>query len=125
MTNPTPDTKKLDKRGLPAPLKTAAKAALDKKAEDLRILDLRATSAFTDFFIIMHGNSGRQNAAIADAVEDALKKAKIRPLGVEGKAHGEWILLDYGAFIVHVFSRAARDYYAMEKLWADAPRASY
>lgn len=125
MTNATTDTKKLDKRGLPSALKTAAKAALDKKAEDLRILDLRGTSAFTDFFIILHGNSGRQNAAIADGIEEALKKVKLRPLGVEGRAHGEWILMDYGFFLVHVFSRAARDYYAMEKLWADAPRASY
>jgi ribosome-associated protein len=125
MTTTTTETKKLDKRGLPAALKTAAKAALDKKAEDLKILDLRGTSAFTDFFVIMHGNSSRQNAAIVDAVEDALKQSKLRPLGIEGKAHGEWILMDYGAFIVHVFSRAARDYYAMEKLWADAPRAAY
>jgi ribosome-associated protein len=125
MTNPTTDSKKLDKRSIPPALKATAKAALDKKAEDLRILDLRGTSAFTDFFVILHGNSGRQNAAIADGIEDALKAVKLRPLGVEGRAHGEWILMDYGFFLVHIFSRAARDYYAMEKLWADAPRASY
>lgn len=125
MTTSTTDPKKLDKRGLPADLKTAAKAALDKKAEDLRILDLRGTSAFTDYFVIMHGNSSRHNVALADALEDVLKKSKIRPMGVEGRLHGEWILMDYGFFIVHIFSRAARDYYAMEKLWADAPRAAY
>jgi ribosome-associated protein len=125
MTTSTSDPKKLDKRGLPAALKTAAKAALDKKAEDLRILDLRGTAAFTDYFILMHGNSGRHNAALADAMEESLRQAKIRPLGIEGRLHGEWILLDYGSFIIHVFSRAARDYYAMEKLWADAPRAAY
>ncbi len=125
MTKTPTDPKKLDKRGLPAALKTAAKAALDKKAEDLRILDLRGTSAFTDYFVLMHGNSSRHNAALCDAVEEVLKKAKIRPLGIEGKLHGEWILMDYGSFIVHIFSRAARDYYAMEKLWADAPRAAW
>jgi ribosome-associated protein len=123
---PTPaEAKKLDKRGLPAALKATAKAALDKKAEDLRILDLRHTSAFTDYFVLMHGNSGRHNAALCDAVEEALRKAKIRPLGIEGKLHGEWILMDFGSFIVHIFSRTARDYYAMEKLWADAPRAAW
>jgi ribosome-associated protein len=125
MTQKTTIVKALNKRSLPPALKAAVKAALDKKAEDVCVLDLREASAFTDYFVILHGNSGRQNAAVADFVESELKPGHGRPLGVEGKAHGEWVLLDYGFFIVHVFSRAARDYYALEKLWGDAPRADY
>lgn len=125
MTTANPNLRKLDKRNLPAVLKAAVKAALDKQAEDILVLDLRTISAFTDYFIILHGNSGRQNAAIAEAVEFELKQARHRPLGVEGKSNGEWILIDYGFFIIHIFSRAARDYYALEKLWADAPQAVY
>jgi len=125
MTTANSNLKKIDKRNLPAALKAAVKAALDKQAEDIRVLDLRAVSSFTDYFIILHGNSGRQNAAIAEAIEFELKQARHRPLGVEGKSHGEWILIDYGFFIIHVFSRVARDYYALEKLWADAPQAFY
>jgi ribosome-associated protein len=125
MTEETVKTRTLNKRGLPAVLKAAVQAALDKKAEDVCVLDLREASAFTDYFIILHGNSARQNVAVAEAIEFQLKNGYGRPLGVEGKLHGEWILLDYGAFVVHVFSRAARDYYALEKLWGDAPRANY
>jgi ribosome-associated protein len=125
MTSDTSTIKALDKRKLPAAVKAAVKAVLDKKGEDVCVLDLRSASAFTDYFIILHGNSSRQNAAVADAVEMALKAGHGRPLGIEGKAHGEWILLDYGGFVVHVFSRAARDYYGLEKLWRDAPRADY
>lgn len=125
MTQPSATRKTINKRNLPAALKTAVKAALDKKAEDVCVLDLREASAFTDYFVIVHGLSGRQNAAVADFIESELKGGHLRPLGVEGKSHGEWILLDYGQFVVHVFSRAARDYYALEKLWGDAPRADY
>ncbi len=125
MTQEIVKPKTLNKRSLPAELKAAVQAALDKKAEDVCVLDLREASAFTDYFIILHGNSGRQNAAVAESIEARLKSGHGRPLGVEGKLHGEWILLDYGAFVVHVFSRAARDYYALEKLWGDAPRADY
>jgi ribosome-associated protein len=125
MTEEIIKTKALNKRGLPAVLKAAVQAALDKKAEDVCVLDLREASAFTDYFIILHGNSARQNVAVADNIEFQIKTGYGRPLGVEGKIHGEWILLDYGAFVVHVFSRAARDYYALEKLWGDAPRANY
>ena len=125
MNHPNVPSQKLDKRSLPAPLRAAVRAALDKKAEDVRVLDLRAAAAFTDYFVLMHGNSSRQNAALAENIEFVLKQGHLRPLGVEGKAHGEWVLMDYGFFVVHIFSRAARDYYAMEKLWADAPRADY
>ena len=69
----------------------------------------------------MTGMNARQTAALADAIERDLKAQNLRPLGVEGAARGEWILMDYGWFFVHVFSPAARDYYALEKLWGDAP----
>ena len=125
MTSETKRIPALNKRSLPAALKTAVTAALDKKAEDVCVLDLRNAAAFTDYFLILHGLSPRQNAALADHIESALKPALGRPLGVEGKSHGEWILLDYGIFVVHIFSRTARDYYALDKLWGDAPRADY
>ena len=121
----TPKPKKAAKRTLPAEIKAAVKAAQDKKAEEILVLDLREAFAFTDFFVVMHGLSSRQNGAIAGAIEQSLKRDGLRPLGVEGEAHGEWILMDYGFFVVHVFSRTARAYYALEKLWGDVPRISY
>ena len=121
----TPKPKKTTKRTLPPEIKVAVKAAQDKKAEEILVLDLRAAFAFTDFFVVMHGLSARQNGAVAGAIEHELKKTGLRPLGIEGEAHGEWILLDYGFFVVHVFSRPARAYYALEKLWGDVPRLAY
>jgi ribosome-associated protein len=113
------------KRSLPREIRLAVEASLAKKAEDLCILSLSDLSSFTDFFLVMHGNSSRQNAAIADGVESELKKAGTRPLSVEGRETEEWILLDYGFFVVHVFSPKAREYYSLEKLWGDAPRLDY
>jgi ribosome-associated protein len=119
------EAKKITKRGLPSDIKTAVKAGQDKKGEEILVLDLRAVSSFTDFFIIMNGNSGRQNASLAETIAQDLKKSGVRPLGVEGAAHGEWVLMDYGNFVVHIFSKPARDYYALEKLWGDAPKLAY
>lgn len=117
--------KTFTKRSLPREIRLAVEASLAKKAEDLCILSLSDLSSFTDFFLVMHGNSSRQNAAIADGVESELKKAGTRPLSVEGRETEEWILLDYGFFVVHVFSPKAREYYSLEKLWGDAPRLDY
>ena len=117
--------KKLTKRGLPASVRLAVETALAKKAEDLCVLDLRELTSFTDFFLIGHGNSSRQNAAVAEAIEAALKPAGHRPLSVEGRESADWVLLDYGSFVVHIFSRAARDRYGLEKLWGDAPRLDF
>ena len=117
--------KKATRRTLPVEVKTAVKAAEAKKAEDIQVLDLRAAFAFTDFFIVMHGLSARQNGAIAGAIEQELKRAGLRPLGIEGEARGEWILMDYGFFVVHIFSRTARIYYSLEKLWGDVPKVVY
>jgi len=116
---------KLDKRRLPIEVRISIKASQTKKAEDLLVMDLRGIATFTDFFIIMHGNSTRQNIAIYENIKEELKKKNIQSLSFEGREHGEWILMDYGSFIVHVFSKKAREYYSLEKLWGDAPRFSY
>jgi len=73
----------------------------------------------------MNGSSSRQNAAVAEAVEAALKPAGLRPLSVEGRESAEWILIDYGSLVVHVFSQTARERYSLEKLWGDAPRIDF
>jgi ribosome-associated protein len=117
--------KRFTKRSLPAEVRLAVEAGLGRKAEDLCVLDLREIASFTDFFIVAHGNSSRQNAAIAEAVEAALKPAGYRPISVEGRESADWVLLDYGSLVVHVFSQAARDRYALEKLWGDAPRIDF
>jgi len=117
--------KRFTKRSLPASVRLAVETSLGKKAEDLCVLDLRELSSFTDFFLVMHGNSSRQNAAVAESIEAALRPAGLRPLSVEGRESAEWILLDYGSLVVHVFSRTARDHYALEKLWGDAPRLDF
>ena len=116
---------KLDKRNLSKHVKLSIKASQEKKAEHIVVLDLRNVSSFTDYFVIMQGNSKRQNIAIYESIEQALKKEKIMPLSIEGRKNAEWILMDYGYFIVHVFSKEAREYYYLEKLWGDAPRSNY
>jgi len=117
--------KKFTKRDLPKEVRLSIKASQAKKAEEICVLDLRELTSFTDYFIIMHGNSSRQTAAIYENIEEELGRERIRPLGIEGLENAEWILLDYGTFVVHIFSRKAREYYALEKLWADAPRLDY
>jgi ribosome-associated protein len=118
-------TKKLTKRGLPEEVRISVKAGLAKKGEGVLVLDMRDVSSFTNYFIIMNGNSTRQNVALYENIEHELRKVSVRPLSIEGREHGEWILLDYGSFIVHVFSKQTRDYYSLEKLWGDAPKLVY
>ena len=110
------------KHGLTGEVGKAVRAALDKKASDVVVLDLRGTPAFTDFFILCSGQSTRQVKAISDAVEDALRTAKVRPAHVEGYDRAEWILMDYFTFIVHVFTPQTRAFYSLERLWGDAER---
>lgn len=98
----------------------AAQAAESKKALDIRVLDLREISSFTDYFVICSGANARQIQAIGDEIEAQLKKRGERPLGIEGYDKAEWILADYGDFIVHVFSPAARQFYDLERLWRNA-----
>jgi len=107
---------------LPSDIKLVVNAALDKKAADVVLLDLRKTPAFTDFFIICTGGNVRQVQAIADGVEETMRQHGAKPTLTEGYDRGEWILLDYFDVIVHVFSPAKREYYGLERLWADAKR---
>ena len=103
-------------------VKTAVRAADERKAQDLLVLRLSAITEFTDYFIICSGNSTRQTQAIADAVTEELKKIKTRPMHTEGYNNGEWILIDYGAFVVHIFTEQSRRFYDLERLWRDAER---
>ena len=107
---------------LTAEVKLVIAAAADKKAEDVLVLDLRKSSAFTDFFVICTGTNIRQVQAIADGVEEALRKKGVRPALTEGYARGQWILMDFFDFIVHVFQPATRQYYELERLWGDAKK---
>ena len=111
---------------LPKAVTTAIQAARDKKAVDVVVLDLRKASGFTDFFVICTGNNPRQIAAIADGVRETLKKdLGERPAMAEGVDRSEWVLLDYFDFVVHIFSRDCRSFYALERLWGNAERIEF
>ena len=110
------------KRRLSGEISAAVKAALDKKAQDVVVLDLRQTPAFTDFFLICSGQNTRQVQTIADSVEAALKGANVRPSHIEGYDRADWILMDFFTFIVHVFTPGTRAFYSLERLWGDAER---
>lgn len=100
----------------------AAHAAGEKKADDLVVLDLREVASFTEFFLICHGSNAKQVQAISYSIEDTLRKLGKRPMHIEGYTSAEWILLDYGDFLVHIFSASARRFYDLERLWRDAKR---
>ena len=104
---------------------TAARAAESKKASHLAILDLRDVTSFTDYFIICTVANPRQAHAVADEVEKELKRIGELPNSVEGYDTAEWILIDYGDFVVHVFSEAARAYYDLERLWRHAKSVDF
>ena len=108
---------KLDERVL-----QALHAASEKKAIDLVVLDLQDIASFTDYFVITSGANERQVQAIADGVSDTLKKVGSPAARVEGYKTAEWILLDYGDFIVHVFEQKARSFYDLERLWRESKR---
>ena len=109
-------------KALPPPLARAARAALDKKAEAVLALDLRPVADFTDFFLLLTGQNQRQLVAIADAVTDTLRAQGLRPAHVEGYPRQEWILLDYGDFVVHVMTPKSRAFYDLERLWGGSER---
>jgi ribosome-associated protein len=101
----------------------AIQACLDKKAEELSILEMeKGSGAFTDYFVLCNGTNPRQIQAIADEVELRLKNAGVRPTHVEGYNRAEWVLIDYVDFVVHVFSESARRFYDLERLWKSAQR---
>src|SRR3989454_1668279 len=98
-------------------------ACQEKRAEEITVLELeKAAGAFTDYFVVCSGTNPRQIQAIADEVEERLRKADLRPAHVEGYKKAEWVLLDYVDFVVHVFSEKARKYYDLERLWKSAKR---
>ena len=99
----------------------AVAAVEGRKALELRVLELSEISSLADYFLVCSGSNERQVQAIADAVVEKLKADKVRPHHIEGYNPGRWVLLDYGDFVVHVFDEDTREFYALEKLWADAP----
>ena len=111
---------------LPKEVVGAVDAARDKKAEDVVVLDLREAGGFTDYFVICTGANARQITAIADSVQERLKRDfNERPALSEGVDRSEWILLDYFDFVVHIFSRECRAFYGLERLWGNAQRHEF
>jgi ribosome-associated protein len=104
-----------------AAVRQVVAAALDRKAEDLKVLKVGEVTHFTDYFLVCSAQNTRQVQAIADAVEERLRARKLRPLHVEGYAAGQWVLMDYGDVVLHVFLNERRRFYGLERLWGDAP----
>jgi len=107
---------------LPRQVELAIRAAEDKKAVEMVVLDLRKAAGFTDYFGICSGTNSRQVRAIADAAIEALSAEGAKPAHVEGYERSEWILLDYFDFIVHIFAPETRQFYGLERLWGNAER---
>jgi ribosome-associated protein len=106
-----------------AVVRTAVGAALDKKASDPVVMDMRGVSSFTDFFMVCSADSEPQLKAIASAVREALREGfGLKPLAEDGYPASQWIVLDYGTLICHLFLGAKRGFYDLEGLWSDAPR---
>jgi ribosome-associated protein len=104
-------------------VKLALVCAEEKKANNTLVIDLREVASFTEFFIITSGSNQRQVQAIADEINEQLKKQfSTKPVRVEGYNAAEWVLLDYGDFIVHIFEQKAREFYDLERLWRDAKK---
>jgi ribosome-associated protein len=100
----------------------AVQAAQEKQGEDIAVLKIGPENSFTDYFVICTGNNPRQVQAISDAIEATLKGEGVRAIGIEGHSTAEWVLMDYGDFVVHIFSPQARQFYALERLWRNASR---
>jgi ribosome-associated protein len=111
------------KNDLKQQVSQAISACVEKKAEDVAILEMeKGSGAFTDYFVVCSGTNPRQIQAISDEVEQRLEKVGLHPAHVEGYKQAEWVLLDYVDFVVHVFSQKARKYYDLERLWKAARR---
>ncbi len=100
----------------------SVQAAANKKAENIKILDLKKLSSFTEYFVVCSGQSDRQVQAIADSIVIELKEDGFTPISMEGYREGRWVLVDYGDVVIHVFLDALREYYDIEQLWKDAPK---
>ena len=103
----------------------AAETALDKKAQDVVLLEISSVSTFADYFLICSGRSVVQVKAIVSALEQSLKERGIRPLHIEGLSEGRWVLLDYDELIIHVFHEETRAFYDLERLWNGVPRTTF
>ena len=101
-----------------------AEIASDRKAIDIRVLDVREIVGYTDYFLICSGNTERQTKAIHDAIYEDLKRQGVLPRRVEGDRQARWILMDYYDCVVHIFTPETRDYYRLEQLWGEAPARS-
>ncbi len=107
-------------KSVPADLLDAVRAATDKKAFDVVVLDLRKASAFTDYFLICSGQGPRQVMTIADSIQESMARQHAKPAHIEGYVRAEWILIDCFDFVVHVFTPETRAFYALERLWGSA-----
>ena len=108
---------------LDADLQLAIECASEKQAMNMLVLDLREIASFTEFFVIASGANQRQVQAIADEINEQLKKQmSVKPVRIEGYNAAEWVLLDYGDFVVHLFEKNAREFYDLERLWLDSKR---
>ena len=103
-------------------LTEALEAALDKKAQDIVVVELSDICSFTDNFIICTGTSSRHSQTIAEGIDERLRKLGTRPLHIEGHTEGDWILMDYVDFVVHIFTARAREFYDLERLWRAGKR---
>jgi len=121
-TEPKTRRSSTGQRKLTGDVAKAVEAALDRKAADVVVLDLRHTPAFTDYFVLCSGQNQRQVKAIADAIEEALRAVRVKAAHVEGYDRAEWVLMDFFTFIVHVFTPHTREFYSLERLWGDAER---
>lgn len=110
-------------QAVPVELERAVEAALERNAREPIVLDLRGLSDATDFFLVASGDSDTHTRAIADNILERLAEAGLEPIGVEGRTGGRWILLDYVDVVVHIFLPRLREFYQLERLWGDAPRA--
>ena len=116
----TTETEEVEYEDLEPNWMTAVRACQEKQATDLKVLDLREVTSFTDYFIVCSGSNSKQNTAIGDEVLRMMKKRGELPISAEGFQSSEWILIDFADFIVHIFSPKAREYYDLERLWKSA-----
>jgi len=114
--------KKLRRKSSKELARLCARTALDKKAENLVILDVRKLCSFTDFFVIMSGRSTRHVLGLAEAIEAEMRLKRLSPTTAEGLTEGTWVLLDYNDIVVHIFYSETRKFYDIEGLWHDAPK---
>lgn len=106
-------------------IRSAVEAAQDKQAVDIAVLNLEQSGAFAEYFLLCSGHSQPQIKAIAESIEERLDREGLHLAHREGKANAEWVLLDYGSFVVHIFSERAREYYDLERLWREAERIDF